>query len=244
MWVENKQKPIASKRLVMWLIMQNNLHEDLLSLVGWWETILELLSWLDRIIHNAYQLYSYISTPHLSSQANHAVSHVRAVSSQACSLNSTCITHQCCLEHSITRRTCSCPAAALHHCTAIDSNSWFLCKNTFIVLLRYAPRCLVTWCHVVDHATLLESHVDKQNTSEIIISNSHVSPAMSHVCHMYSCPVSPAIFHPAIPAIIISTIRLTMSPSLLSQYGDPLRPIMLSIVPRDSTRLDLGVQPL
>ena len=59
MWVENKQKPIASKRLVMRLIMQNNLHEDLLSLVGWWETILELLSWLDRIIHNAYQFYSY-----------------------------------------------------------------------------------------------------------------------------------------------------------------------------------------
>ena len=55
-----------------------------------------------------------------------------------------CITHQCCLEHSITRRTCLCPAAALHHCAAIDSNSWFLYKNTFIVLLRYAPRCLVT----------------------------------------------------------------------------------------------------
>ena len=31
----------------------------LLSLVGWWETILELMSWLDRIIHNAYQFYSY-----------------------------------------------------------------------------------------------------------------------------------------------------------------------------------------
>ena len=81
-----------------------------------------------------------------------------------------------------------------------------------------SPRCLVTWCHVVDHATLLESHVDKQNTSEIIISNSHVSPAMSHVCHMYSCHVSPAMFVcPAIPAIVISTMRqLTMALSLLS----------------------------
>ena len=206
---------------------------------GWRETILELLSWLDRIIHDALIPVLFISTPHLSSQANHAVSHVRAVSSQACSLNSTCITHQCCLEHSIARRTCSCPAAALHHCTAIDSNSWFLCKNTFIVLLRYAPRCLVTWCHVVDHATLLESHVDKQNTGEIIISNSHVSPAMSHVCHMYSCHVSPAMFVcPAIPAIVISTMRLTMTPSLLSIDSNSCSnscsnrfKFMLSIVP-------------
>ena len=115
-----------------------------------------------------------------------------------------------------------------------------------------SPRCLVTWCHVVNHATLLESHVDKQNTSEIIISNSHVSPAMSHVCHMYSCHNGPAIFVcPAIPAIIISTMRLTMTPSLLSIDSNSCSnscsnrfKFMLSIVPIDSTRLDLGVPSL
>ena len=171
----------------MRLIMQNNLHEDLLSLVGWWETILELLSWLDRIIHNAYQLYSYISTPHLSSQANHAVSHVRAVSSQACSLNSTCITHQCCLEHSITRRTCSCPAAALHHCTAIDSNSWFLYKSTFIVLLRYAPRCLGHQ-DVLSHDVMLST--TRHYWNRMLINRTQAkSSSVIHMlvlqCHMY-----------------------------------------------------------
>ena len=58
-------------------------------------------------------------------------------------------------------------------------------------------------------------------SSEITISKSNVLPAMS--------------------AIIISTIRLTMTPFFPLQYVDPLRPIMLSIVPRNSKRLDLGV---
>ena len=49
----------AIKRLIMRLIMQYYSHEYLFSRVGWWETILELLIWLDRIIHNAYQFYSY-----------------------------------------------------------------------------------------------------------------------------------------------------------------------------------------
>ena len=58
-------------------------------------------------------------------------------------------------------------------------------------------------------------------SSEITISKSNVLPAMS--------------------AIIISTMRLTMTPFFPLQYVDPLRPIMLSIVPRNSKRLDLGV---
>ena len=62
---------------------------------------------------------------------------------------------------------------------------------------------------------------------------------LSHVCHMYSCHVSPAMFVcPAIPAIVISTMRLTMALSLLSIDSSSCSnscsnrfKLMLSIVP-------------
>ena len=63
---------------------------------------------------------------------------------------------------------------------------------------------------------------------------------LSHVCHMYSCHVSPAMFVcPAIPAIVISTMRqLTMALSLLSIDSNSCSnscsnrfKLMLSIVP-------------
>ena len=58
-------------------------------------------------------------------------------------------------------------------------------------------------------------------------------------CHMYSCHVSPAMFVcPAIPAIVISTMRLTMALSLLSIDSSSCSnscsnrfKLMLSIVP-------------
>ena len=95
---------------------------------------------------------------------------------------------------------------------------WPLCSIPVTMPLLQCDSCEHYWNRMLI----------KQKTSEIIISNSNVSPAMSHVCHMYSCHNSPAIFVcPAIPAIIISTMRLTMTPFFRLQYVGLLRLIML-----------------
>ena len=98
-----------------------------------------------------------------------------------------CITHQFCLEHSITRRTCSCPAAALHHCAAIDSNSWSLYKSTFIVLPRYAPRCL-GHPDVLSHDVMLSTM--RHYWNRMLINRTQAkSSSVIHMlvlqCHMY-----------------------------------------------------------
>ena len=90
----------------------------------------------------------------------------------------------------------------------------------------HQPQCLPSLFISIPHLSSQANHAE----SQVRTLNLVTWPCDVHL----SCNSS----------IVISTMRLTMIPSLLSQYVDPLRPIMLSIVPRDSTRLDHGVQPL
>ena len=193
-------------RAIKRLIMRLNIHEYLLSRVGWWKTILELLSWLDRISHNALIMLTNSTCIHIHPSS--------FLASKSCSLSSVSNGTQGIQEHRIRQWMVLLPVNKKKQIREMrDDRKGIQAGNSSPLAASSCP-----YMYEREGAGIL---VLLYLSSEITISKSNVLPAMS--------------------AIIISTMRLTMTPFFPLQYVDPLRPIMLSIVPRNSKRLDLGV---